>query len=58
VLGHDAILAIENCLPIDGDLADALDAIVLGMLQIVEDLGVEEQRLRRNAAPVEAGAMS
>ena len=50
VLGDDPVLALQDGLPVDGDLAHAFDAVLGGMLQVVIDLGVEEQGLGRNAA--------
>ena len=36
--------------------ADAVDAVFGGVLQVVPDLGIEEQGLGGNAADVQAGA--
>ena len=42
-------------LGIEGDIFGA-QAVVLGVLQVVEDLGGAQQRLGRDAAPIEADA--
>ena len=51
-----SFLRVEHCRPVQRDLADALDAVFLGVLQVVIDLGIEKKRLGRDAAPVQAGA--
>ena len=56
MLGDDPVLAIENGLPVDSDLAHAFNAVLGGVLQVVIDLGVEEQGLGGNAAHVQASA--
>ena len=56
VFGDDPVLAVENGLPVDGDRAHAFNPVLGGMFQVVINLGVEEQGLGGNAAPVQAGA--
>ena len=56
MLGDDPVFAVEDGLPVDGDVAHAFDAVLGGVFQVVIDLGVEEQGLGGNAAPVQAGA--
>ena len=56
VLGDDPVLAVQDGLPVDGDRAHALNAVLGGMLQVVVDLGIEEQGLGGYAAPVQARA--
>ena len=55
VLFDDLIFASAHGLPIERD-ALALDAKFPGMLEKVVELGIEEQRLGRDAAPIQAGA--
>ncbi len=60
VLGDDGVLALEHRLPVERrrnrrGVAKA-DAEVGGVPQVVPYLGIEEQRLGGNAAPVQAGA--
>ena len=40
------------CLPVERGVAHALDAVLLGVLQVVPDLGGEEHGLGGDAAPV------
>ena len=56
VLGDDGVLALEHRGPIQRGRADAFDAEVGGVLQVVPDFGVEEQSLGGDAAHVQAGA--
>ena len=56
MLGDDPVLAIQNGLPVESDRAHAFDAVLGGVLEVVIDLGVEEQGLGGNAAHVQAGA--
>ncbi len=56
VLGDDGVLALEHRGPVERGRADAPNAKISGVLQVVPDFGVEEQGLGRDAAHVEAGA--
>ena len=56
VLGDDLVLAVEHGLPVDLAFAEAFDAVFLRVLQVVVDLGVEEQRLGGDAAHMQAGS--
>ena len=56
VLGHDLRLAILNRGPVQLARVHALDAKFLGVFEVVPEFGVEQQRLGRNAAHVQAGA--
>ena len=51
----DAVLVVAELVDVDLGLAE-LDAPLLGVLRFVEDLGDVQQRLRRNAAAVQAHA--
>lgn len=50
----DAARAGNDILDVGGDLAFEGQAVVLGMVGMVENFGGAQQRLGRNAAPVEA----
>ena len=50
------VLALLDRGPVELARVDALDAEFLGVFQMVPKLGVEQQRLGRNAADVQAGA--
>ena len=52
----DVVLALEQVVPVERGRGDAVDAVALGVLQVVPDLGGEEHGLGGNAAPVQAGA--
>src|SRR5262249_37220364 len=52
---HDPLLALEQPAPVDLGLAD-LDAELLGALDLLEEVGADDPRLGRDAAPVEARA--
>src|SRR6185437_1138131 len=56
VLDDDLVLAREDVLPVELGGADVVDAVLLGVLEVVPDLGGEEHRLGGDAAYVEAGA--
>jgi hypothetical protein len=56
MLRDDVVLALQHGGPVDLDLAGDIDAVLLGVLEMVVDLGVEEQRFGRNATPQQAGA--
>ena len=51
----DAVLVVAQLVEVDLRLAE-LDAPVLGVLRLVDQLGDVQQRLRRNAAAIEADA--
>ena len=53
---HDGGLALLHRGPVQLRRADAGDAIVRRVLQMVPDFGVEQQRLGGDAAHVQAGA--
>ena len=56
VLGDDLILAILNGTPIHFHAVDILDTVLLRRLEVVVDLGVEQQALGRDTAYVQACA--
>jgi hypothetical protein len=56
VLRDDAVLPLQHLGPVERGLGQAFNAVLRRMLDVFEDLGVEEQRLGRDAAPVKAGA--
>ena len=56
VLVDDGGLALLHGIPVECAAVDVVDTVVGGVLEVVPDLGVEEQRLGRNAAHVQAGA--
>ena len=56
VLGHDLRLAILDRGPVQLARVHALDAEFLGVFQVIPEFGIEQQRLGRNAAHVQAGA--
>jgi hypothetical protein len=56
VLGDDLVLTVENRLPVQRHLAHAFDAVLLGVLQVVVDFGVEQDRFGGNAADMQTGA--
>jgi hypothetical protein len=56
MLGDDAVFALEHRGPVERERADAANAKLRRMIQVVPNLGVEEQRLGRNAADVQAGS--
>ena len=56
VLGDDGVLAREHRGPIERRRADARNAELRRVLQVVPHLGVEQQRLGGNAAHMQAGA--
>ena len=56
VLGDDLRFALLNRGPVELARVDALDAEFFRVFQVVPEFGVEEQRLGRDAADVQAGA--
>ena len=56
MLGDDLRLALLDGCPVQLARVHALDAEFLGLFQVVPELGIEQQRLGRNAADVQAGA--
>ena len=56
VLGHDLRLALLDGGPVQLAGVDAFDAEFFGVFQVVPEFGVEQQRLGRDAAHVQAGA--
>ncbi len=57
VLGDDAVFAFEHSLPVEGRrVADAANAKLGRVLQVVPDFGVEQQRLGGDAAHMQACA--
>ena len=56
VFGDDGVFALEDCGPVEGGGADAVDAEFGGVLEVVPDFSVEEEGLGGDAADVEAGA--
>ena len=56
MFGNNVVLALDDSRPVELDLAGHVDAVLFGVFEVVVNLGVEEQRLGRNAAPVQAGA--
>ena len=54
-LGHDLFLAVVGCLVVDGESSGG-DAILVGLLEQVDDLGVAAQGLGGDATAVEARA--
>jgi hypothetical protein len=56
VLGDDRVLALEHGGPVERGRAEALNAKIGGVLQMVPDFGVEEQSLGGNAAHMQAGS--
>src|SRR3546814_488614 len=55
-LGRDLARALDHLLRVDGDLAFNLEAVGFGVLDVAVDLGRAQQRLGRDAAPVQADA--
>ncbi len=56
VLGNDLRFAVLHRAPVQLGRIHAFDAEFLGVFQVIPELGVEQQRLGRNAADVQAGA--
>src|SRR5438067_2407614 len=56
MLVHDLGLAVEHCRPIQFGGGDAFDPEFFRILQVVPKLGIEQERLGRNAAHMQAGA--
>ena len=56
VLGDDFLLALLNRGPVQLARVHAFDAEFLGLFQVIPEFGVEQQRLGRDAAHVQAGA--
>ena len=56
MLVDDALLALLDGVPVELAFAEAFDAVLHRMLQVVIDFGIEQQGLGGDAAPVQAGA--
>ena len=56
VLGHNLVFALLDGLPVQFGLVDAFNPKFFGLLEMVPDFRVEEQRLGGDAAHVQAGA--
>ncbi len=56
MLGDNLVLAIENRLPIQLRFARQFNAVLLGVLEVVIDLGIEKQCLCGDAAYMQAGS--
>ena len=56
MLVDDALLALLNVAPVQGDAGGIVQADLGAFLHVVVDFGVEQQSLGRDAADVEAGA--
>ena len=56
VLVHDALLALLDRAPVQRDAGGVLQPEFRAFLHVVEDFGVEQQRLGWNATDMQAGA--
>ena len=56
MLGDDGVFALEYRGPVECGCVDSLNTEVGGVLQVVPDLGVEEQGFGRDATDVQAGS--
>ncbi len=56
VLVDDGGLALLHGVPVEGAAVDVVDAVFGGVLEVVPELGVEEEGLGGDAADVEAGS--
>jgi hypothetical protein len=56
VLVNDSLLALLNARPVQGDSGSVFQAQFGAIFHVVIYFGVEQQRLGRNAADVQAGA--
>ena len=56
VLGDDLSFALLDGGPVQFARVDAFDAEFFGFFQVIPEFGVEEQRLGRDAADMQAGA--
>ena len=56
VAHDDVVLAGDHGLPVDAAVGYAVDAVTVGVLQVIPELGGEEHRLGGDAAPEQAGA--
>ncbi len=56
VLVDDALLALLNRAPVQRDAGGVLQAELGAFFHVVVDLGIEQQRLGRNAADMQAGS--
>ena len=56
MLGDDGLLALLHRIPVQRAAVNAVDAVLGRMLQVVPQLGIEQQRLGGNAAHVQAGS--
>src|SRR5262249_50975687 len=54
MLGHDLVLALLHHFPVQLASAQTLDAVLRSSFQMIADFGVEQQRLGRNAAYLQA----